>query len=80
MARLDGAGVRVVLVGTGSHRAGSTLPDVLQVGPTIEALAGCLVEVCGVRPDNVVTVVDPTDPRSSCARSAMPHGTPPTCC
>lgn len=62
MARLDGAGVRVVLVGTGTHAPGSTLPDVPQVEPTVRAVRRSLIDACGVRPDNLVTLLDPATP------------------
>ncbi|MBO0876675.1 MAG: hypothetical protein J2P19_25135, partial [Pseudonocardia sp.] len=62
MAGLDGEGVRVVLVGTGSHHAESMLPDVPQVEPTVRALQDCLVDVCAVRPAHVVPLVDPDTP------------------
>lgn len=62
MAGLDGEGVRVVLAGTGSHATGSLLPDVRAVYATVQAVRSCLVEVCGVREQNLVDLVDPEGP------------------
>jgi WD40 repeat protein len=62
MTGLDGEGVRVVLVGTGSHAPGSRLPDVAAVADTVEALRACLIEVCGVREPNLAWRLDPDGP------------------
>jgi hypothetical protein len=62
MTRLDGEGVRVVLVGTGSHAPASRLPDVPAVEGTVHAVRSCLVEACGVREQNLVSLVDPEGP------------------
>ena len=62
MAPLSGTGVRVVLVGTGSHVAGSRLPDVPAVESTARAVESCLLDVCGVLPENLVKLVDPDGP------------------
>jgi hypothetical protein len=62
MSSLDGDGVRVVLVGTGSHTVGSRLPDVPAVAGTVRALRNCLIEVCQVRESNVASLLDPDGP------------------
>ncbi|HEY6422702.1 MAG TPA: AAA family ATPase, partial [Pseudonocardiaceae bacterium] len=62
MTTLDGEGVRVVLVGTGSHAAGSRLPDVPAVAGTVRALKSCLLDVCGVREGNLVSLLNPDGP------------------
>src|SRR5690348_10478037 len=56
---LAGPGVRVVLAGTGSHEAGSALPPVAAVAPTLCELGRVLVECCGADPAHVHTVIDP---------------------
>ncbi|MET0426598.1 MAG: caspase family protein, partial [Actinoplanes sp.] len=63
-SRMNGAGVRVVLIGTGRHLAGSRLPPVPAVPETIRALREVFVESCRVRPGNVTEVVDPPRPES----------------
>jgi hypothetical protein len=62
MTRLDGEGVRVVLVGTGLHISGSRLPDVAAIASTVRAVRSCLVEVCGVREQNLICLLDPAGP------------------
>jgi hypothetical protein len=62
MPTLSGDGVRVVLVGTGTHVQSSSLPDVAAVKGTVDALQDCLLDVCGVREGNLVTLVDPRGP------------------
>jgi WD40 repeat protein len=62
MAGLDGAGVRVVVAGTGTHAPGSRLPDVPAVAGTVAALARCYTRVCGVSPENMAVLVDPAGP------------------
>lgn len=59
---LAGAGVRVLLVGTGSHRPGSRLADLPVVEPTVRALEACLVERCGADTDRLRVLVDPENP------------------
>lgn len=64
MPTLSGEGVRVVLVGTGSHVEGSILPKVEAVAVTLNALRDCFLDVCGVRAGNLVTLTDPEGPES----------------
>jgi WD40 repeat protein len=64
MVALAGPGTRVLLIGTGSHLAGSTLPDVPAVPATVEALGDCLVTVAGLAPEQVRLLLDPADPRA----------------
>src|SRR5262245_60388263 len=59
---LASPGTRVLLTGTGSHAAGSALPAVAAVAPTIVALGQVLVEQCGADPAGLRSVVDPPDP------------------
>lgn len=59
---LTGAGVRVLMVGTGRHTAGSALPDLPSVPATVTDLATTVVERCGAQPDQVRTLVDPASP------------------
>ncbi|MET8873180.1 caspase family protein [Nocardia sp. NPDC004604] len=59
---LSSSGTRVLLVGCGSFVDGSALPDVPSAAATITDLAHALTGRCGVRPENVTTVVDPPDP------------------
>ena len=59
---LAGSGVRVVLAGTGSHVAGSALPPIPAVGPTLAELGQVFVAACGAVPGNIRTVIDPADP------------------
>ncbi|MGH3830335.1 MAG: caspase, EACC1-associated type [Pseudonocardiaceae bacterium] len=62
MGVLTGAGVRILLVGTGQHTAGSELPDLPSVTTTVTDLATTLVRCCGVRPEQVRTLLDPASP------------------
>lgn len=62
MGVLTGPGVRVLLVGTGQHTAGSELPDLPMVFATVTDLATTMVECCGVQPGQVHTLVDPAHP------------------
>ncbi|MGH3826119.1 MAG: caspase, EACC1-associated type, partial [Pseudonocardiaceae bacterium] len=59
---LTGAGVCVLLVGTGQHTAGSELPDLPSVTTTVTDLATTLVRRCGARPERVRTLLDPASP------------------
>src|SRR5215468_4954775 len=59
---LSSPGVRVLLAGTGSYVAGSALPPVAAVAPTIAALGEALVQRCGAGPASLRSVVDPPDP------------------
>ncbi|MGH3836234.1 MAG: caspase, EACC1-associated type, partial [Pseudonocardiaceae bacterium] len=62
MAALTGAGVRILLAGTGRHRAGSELPDLPAVSATVADLATTVVQRCGAHPDQVRTLLDPASP------------------
>jgi hypothetical protein len=53
---------RVLLIGTGRHRADSGLPTVPAVAPTLKALRQALVDRCGVDPGNIRVLQDPADP------------------
>jgi len=59
---LAGDGVRVLLVGTGSHVAGSSLPDVSQVPGTLRALGACLTDCCGLAAEHLQVLLDPVGP------------------
>jgi hypothetical protein len=59
---LAAPGVRVLLAGTGSHVAGSVLPPVAAVGPTLAEVGRVLAERCGLDPAGLRTVTDPADP------------------
>ncbi|MFI6070002.1 caspase family protein [Actinoplanes sp. NPDC051343] len=61
-ARLGRPGVRVLLVGTGTHVAGSRLPPVPAVARTVATLRDTFVETCGVRLEAIATLVDPAGP------------------
>jgi WD40 repeat protein len=61
---LAGEGVRVVLVGTGSHIAGSRLPELPTVAATVTDLASSLEQCCGADAERVRVVRDPADPLS----------------
>ncbi|MCA1696585.1 MAG: hypothetical protein LC749_18715, partial [Actinobacteria bacterium] len=62
MGVLTGAGVRILLVGTGRHTAGSELPDLPSVSATVTDLATTMVERCGAQSDQVRTLLDPASP------------------
>ncbi|MBO0852114.1 MAG: hypothetical protein J2P20_21825, partial [Pseudonocardia sp.] len=62
MGVLAGAGVRVLLIGTGSHVAGSRLPDLPSVSTTVTDLAAAMRECCGAYAGRVCPIVDPADP------------------
>src|SRR3954454_10049041 len=62
MSNLRGEGVRVLLVGTGSHVAGSMLPDIHAVPATVQALHDLLISLCGVRDENLTALLDPEGP------------------
>ncbi|MGH3888895.1 MAG: caspase, EACC1-associated type, partial [Pseudonocardiaceae bacterium] len=62
MGALTGAGVRILLVGTGAHTAGSELPDLPAVSATVTDLATTVVQRCGAQPDQVRTLLDPASP------------------
>ena len=60
---LTSAGSRVLLVGTGTHLAGSELPDLAAVRRSVEDLAATLITRCGVPEANVLPpVIDPASP------------------
>ncbi|MPY51335.1 caspase, EACC1-associated type [Streptomyces acidicola] len=60
---LAAPGARAVLVGTGSHGAGSTLPGLPSVEATLDDLERVLREVCGMAPEQVRRV----DPEAGAA-------------
>ncbi|MEU6411735.1 AAA family ATPase [Microbispora sp. NPDC046933] len=60
---LTSSGTQVLLVGSGTYAAGSRLTDVAAVPRTISDLGGCLIDRAGLDPSNLVTLVDPADPR-----------------
>lgn len=62
MGVLTGAGVRILLVGTGQHVTGSELPELPAVSATVTDLATALVECCGAESERVRTLLDPTSP------------------
>ena len=59
---LSGAGVRILLIGTAQHTAGSELPELPTVATTITALATTFVECCEARPEQVRTLLNPASP------------------
>lgn len=59
---LAGPGVRVLLVGAGSYRAGSALPDIAVAGSSVTEIGQVLTERCGVQPAGLRTMIDPPDP------------------
>jgi WD40 repeat protein/energy-coupling factor transporter ATP-binding protein EcfA2 len=61
-AALDGEGVRVMLIGSGTYPRASQLPSIEQVQPTVAALEVCLREICGVRSENITRLDDPPEP------------------
>jgi WD40 repeat protein len=58
---MRGSGVRVVLIGTGTHPEGAAIPDVPAVAATITELGRCLVNTCGVNPAHVTSRIDTAD-------------------
>ncbi|MGH3720649.1 MAG: caspase, EACC1-associated type [Pseudonocardiaceae bacterium] len=62
MGVLTGAGVRILLVGTGQSVAGSELPELPTVSTTVTDLATALVQRCGAQPERVRTLLDPASP------------------
>lgn len=61
MTDLRGPGVRVVLIGTGTHPAGAALPGVPAVAATVREIRRSLVSVCGVDPQQVDGRTDTAD-------------------
>ncbi|MEV0380316.1 hypothetical protein [Nonomuraea sp. NPDC050643] len=59
---LASEGVRVLVAGTGTHRASSRLPLVPAVPATVNDLGTCLVERAGVAPGNLTVLLDPATP------------------
>ncbi|SEG99801.1 WD40 repeat [Nonomuraea solani] len=59
---LGSPGVRVVVAGSGTFAAGSSLPDVGSVAASVRDLGRCLVERAGLDPDGLTTLIDPADP------------------
>ena len=62
MADLTDPGVRVLLVGTGTHDQGSLLPDVEAASPSVAGLGQCLVETCKLPENHLQILSDPVDP------------------
>lgn len=60
MTNLAGSGVRVLLMGTGTHDSGSLLPDVLAVRQTLADLATAFIEACAVEPATLVCEENPS--------------------
>lgn len=60
---LSSQGSRALIVGSGRHLPGSTLPDVPAVEETVRELSRILVERCGLRPEHLRSLTDPEDPR-----------------
>ncbi|GAA0428055.1 hypothetical protein Acor_66950 [Acrocarpospora corrugata] len=56
-------GARVLIVGSGTYAAGSTLTTVPAIPDTVADLGRCLVERSGLDPSHLTTLVDPQDPR-----------------
>jgi WD40 repeat protein len=67
---LEGAGVRVLLVGSGRHAPGSALPDVPAVQATVEDLNRCLIERSRVDPASLRIILDPETPQQLAAALA----------
>jgi uncharacterized caspase-like protein len=59
---LRGPGTRAVLIGTGTHAAGSGLPDVPAVGTTLVDLEQVLISRCGMADSTVRVLTDPPSP------------------
>ncbi|MFI9508044.1 AAA family ATPase [Nocardia sp. NPDC052566] len=59
---LSTQGVRVLLIGTGSHVDGSPLSSVPSVLRSVDALGETLIQRCGVDPAALHIVRDPADP------------------
>lgn len=62
MHTLGGAGTRVLLIGTGTHHAGSGLEPVHAALNSVTDLGQKLVERCGLAPDALRVVHDPAGP------------------
>lgn len=54
---------RVLLAGSGTQMAGSTLPSVPMVGTTVADFSRCLVDRAGLDPNCLTTMVDPAGPQ-----------------
>jgi hypothetical protein len=59
---LSGDGARALLIGTGTHAPGCRLPDVPEIAGAVAALGLCLVDQCGLPPDQLRMVHDPATP------------------
>ncbi|MGH3771961.1 MAG: caspase, EACC1-associated type [Pseudonocardiaceae bacterium] len=59
---LSSPGTRAVLIGTGTHAAGSGLPDVPAVEATLADLKRVLTQRCGMDEGNVRVLADPVSP------------------
>jgi WD40 repeat protein len=57
-------GACALVVGTGTHAAGSLLPDIPAVAATVTAVRAALVQRCGLTEDQVASLTDPADPRA----------------
>lgn len=60
---LAGPGVRAVLIGTGTHVAGSVLTNVPAVADTLNDLGRVLVDRCGLAEENLLIIRDPSGPK-----------------
>ncbi|MEV5506658.1 caspase, EACC1-associated type [Streptomyces orinoci] len=62
---LSSPGSRALVIGSGTHVAGSRLPDLPAVADTVRDLSQLLIDRCGLRPRNLWRgrpVIDPDDP------------------
>ncbi|WP_165977284.1 WD40 repeat domain-containing protein [Nonomuraea diastatica] len=59
---LSDEGARVLVAGTGAHRAPSRLPQVPAVPPTVNDVAQCLVERAGLATSGLNVLLDPATP------------------
>ncbi|WP_170991179.1 caspase, EACC1-associated type [Herbidospora galbida] len=55
--------MRVLVVGSGTHAAGSRIADIPAVPRTVADLGRCLVERAGLDPAGLEVLADPADPR-----------------
>jgi len=62
MADLSAPGTYAVVIGTGTHRRGSALPDVPAVDSTVEDIRACLIDRCGLDPTHLEVRLNPSDP------------------
>ncbi|MEU4711405.1 caspase family protein [Nocardia salmonicida] len=58
---LSSRGTRVLVVGSGAYVDGSPVPAVESAAASAQDLSAALLKHCGVRDENLVTLIDPTD-------------------